>query len=119
MLGQGALNGKLNPQPGLSTEAVYPVPLDPLSKFGLDNSMTNAKGRPWTVNNCANGVRANSNNKLSDGLLNIANKLYDTNIYVMPTVLVSWQPPANQMIALQVNRLPLSMVNPQFAWSPS
>lgn len=119
MLGQAERLGVLNPETGHAAEAVLPVYKSPLDQFGASQNFEGPLVIPWAFTRVARGVRANDIRREEDALMNVSNKPSEINIYQMPTILVSYQLPGTKSMVPQNNRLPLNMVAPKLAWSPS
>ena len=92
-----------------------------LSKYGAKTGFQFAVAFPWLTSNVARGIMATDENKRSDGLLRLAQVDSILNIYQVPIVYVQRQYPAtaNGAAGAGSKRLPLNMVAPKLAWSPS
>jgi len=118
MLGQAWKRATLNPETGHTGEAVLPLYLSPLLQFHAEQNFEQMLVTPWAFTRAARGIHATDIRRQSDALMNVSNKQSEINIYQMPTIIVTQQLPNNQTSA-QNRRLPLNMVNPRLAWSPS
>ena len=118
MLGQAWKRGILNPEKGHAAEAALPVFQSPLDQFGASQNFEEMLVVPLAFTRVGMGIPASDARKQSDALMNVSNKPSEINVAPMPTIIVSSQMPRNQTSA-QNRRLPLHMVSPRLAWSPS